>query len=159
MIYKYCHYFDKNFIFLDCWNGEPENRPTINQIIAKLKEIITKDDVITKDLYPYNSNTDIRAEVSENKNNSLHGDLSQLIQNFNNMNTRDITSIPLIDENANKQTLIENYFNIIVHEINVLFNDGTEKGREHEIFNYLNNHNIDSQEVYNWLLNHQSDSN
>src|ERR1043166_4150434 len=110
MIYEYCHHFNKSLIFLDCWNGEPNNRPTINQVIAKLKEIITKDDVITKD----------------------------------------ITSISLSDENANKQTLIENCFNIIVHEINVLFNDGTEKGREHEIFNYLNNHNIASQEVYNW---------
>ena len=158
MIHKY-HHFNKNLIFLDCWNGEPDNRPTINQIIAKLKEIITKDDVITKDFHLYNSNTDIQAEVSENKNNSLHGDLSQNIQNFDKMNTRDIASISLSDENENKQTLTENDFNATVYEMNVLFNNGSEIGRGQEISNYLNNHNINSQEVYYWLLNNQNDLN
>src|SRR5688572_29456545 len=102
LINKYFHRFNKkNLIFLDCWNGEPDNRPTINQLIAKLKGIITKDDVIIKDFHPYNSDTVIQAEISENDDSSLHGDLSQLIQNFNNMNARDIASISLSDENAN----------------------------------------------------------
>src|ERR1051325_132083 len=27
-------------LILDCWNGEPDNRPTINQVIAKLKSMV-----------------------------------------------------------------------------------------------------------------------
>ncbi|RGB27593.1 kinase-like domain-containing protein [Rhizophagus diaphanus] len=32
-------------IYTDCWNYEPDNRPTINQVIAKLDEIISKENV------------------------------------------------------------------------------------------------------------------
>ena len=39
-----------------------------------------------------------------------------------------------------------------------LFNR-SNKGQNQEILNYLNNHNITSQEIYNWLLNNQTNSN
>ena len=86
---------------LGCWSGEPDNHSTINQVVAKLKAIITKNDVIVK---PYNSNTSIQqAETLNNDNNLLHKDLSQLIQNFNNMNTKDtMISTSLSDQNVNK---------------------------------------------------------
>ncbi|CAB4396036.1 unnamed protein product [Rhizophagus irregularis] len=32
-------------IYTDCWNNEPDNRPTVNQVIAKLNEIISKENV------------------------------------------------------------------------------------------------------------------
>ncbi|CAB4413857.1 unnamed protein product [Rhizophagus irregularis] len=34
-------------LYTECWNGEPDNRPNINQIVAKLKELkynLTNDD-------------------------------------------------------------------------------------------------------------------
>ena len=33
---------------LECWDGEPDNRPTIYQVIARLKAIFTKTDIITE---------------------------------------------------------------------------------------------------------------
>ena len=31
--------------YLECWNIEPNNRPTIHQVAIKLKEIIAKGDI------------------------------------------------------------------------------------------------------------------
>ncbi|CAB4379623.1 unnamed protein product [Rhizophagus irregularis] len=90
-------------IYTDCWNIEPDNRPTINQVVNELKAIITKKKIIIKDFHLYDNNKDIQSsnsqqpildvEISESTN-SLHGELSQVIQNFNMMNMKDIeTSI------------------------------------------------------------------
>ncbi|CAB4400552.1 unnamed protein product [Rhizophagus irregularis] len=32
-------------IYTDCWNNEPDNRPTINQVVAKLNAIILKENI------------------------------------------------------------------------------------------------------------------
>jgi hypothetical protein len=32
----------------ECWNGEPDNQPTINQVVDWLKAMITKTDIITE---------------------------------------------------------------------------------------------------------------
>ena len=77
-------------MLLDCWSNEPDNRPTINQVVAELKAII-------KDFQPSNYNTNIQSsnqqqlnsntvEISEN-NSSLH---AQLIQKFNEINTEEM---------------------------------------------------------------------
>ncbi|POG54466.1 hypothetical protein GLOIN_2v1886636 [Rhizophagus irregularis DAOM 181602=DAOM 197198] len=128
-------------IYTDCWNNEPDNRPTINQVVAKLNTIIL------------NENVQLSSEQQKTPrniiNNSLHGEMSQLIQNFNNMNTKEMdTTISS-----------ENNFDIMVNEIILLFENTVMERRKHEIVNYLNNHNITSQEIYNWLLNNQNNSN
>ncbi|RGB25999.1 kinase-like domain-containing protein [Rhizophagus diaphanus] len=152
-------------IYTDCWNIEPDNRPTINQVVDELKAIITKENIIIKDFHLYDNNKDIQSsnnqqpildvEISENINSS-HGDLSQIIQNFNMMSTKDIeTSIC----SMSSYNSFENNFNRIVNDIiNLLENDGHEIGKQ-IILNYLNNHNIDLQNVYNLLLNDQNNSN
>src|SRR4051794_8559320 len=71
------------------------------------------------------------------------------------MNTESIKS-------SSKQiinNLPENDFNIIVYEMADLFNKSSKEGQNWKILNYLNNHNITSQEIYSWLLNNQDDSN
>ncbi|CAB4379597.1 unnamed protein product [Rhizophagus irregularis] len=77
-------------IYTDCWNIEPDNRPTINQVVDELKAIITKKNIIIIDFHLYDNNKDIQSsnsqqpildvEISESTN-SLHGELSQVIQN------------------------------------------------------------------------------
>ncbi|CAB4488296.1 unnamed protein product [Rhizophagus irregularis] len=32
-------------IYTDCWNSEPDNRPTSNQVVEKLNEIILKENI------------------------------------------------------------------------------------------------------------------
>ncbi|CAB4482656.1 unnamed protein product [Rhizophagus irregularis] len=86
-------------IYTDCWNLEPDNRPTINQVVDKLRTIITKENIIIKDFHLYDDKKDIQLsnnqqpildEVSSEDFNSLRGELSQVIQNFNMMNTKEM---------------------------------------------------------------------
>ncbi|CAB4413986.1 unnamed protein product [Rhizophagus irregularis] len=146
-------------MYTDCWNIEPDNRPTINQVVDELKAIMTKENIIIKDFHLYDNNKGIQSsnnqqpildvEISENINSS-HGDLSQVIQNFNMMNTNDIETSMSSNENS---------FDIIVNDvINLLECNGHEIGK-HLILNYLDNHNIDLQRIYNQLLDNQNNSN
>jgi hypothetical protein len=47
---------------------------------------------------------------------------------------------------------------MIIIEIIILLEDIRTEKKKREIVNYLNNHNITSQEIYNWLINNQDDS-
>ncbi|UZO03468.1 uncharacterized protein OCT59_023875 [Rhizophagus irregularis] len=115
-------------IYTDCWNIEPDNRSTINQVVDELKAIMTKENIIIKDFHLYDNNKDTQllndkqpildVEISKNIN-SLHGDLSQVIQNFNMMNTKDI------EMSMSSNNSFENNFNKIVNDIlNFLYYDG-----------------------------------
>ncbi|CAB4488052.1 unnamed protein product [Rhizophagus irregularis] len=37
-------------LYTDCWDGEPDNRPTIDQVAERLKAMITKTSMITENL-------------------------------------------------------------------------------------------------------------
>ena len=75
--------------FLDCWSYEPDNRPTINQVVSKLNSIVLKNHIIINDFQSYDSHTNIQLSSKQQltfedpNNNSL--ELSQIIQKFNNM--------------------------------------------------------------------------
>ncbi|GBC21947.2 kinase-like domain-containing protein [Rhizophagus irregularis DAOM 181602=DAOM 197198] len=45
-------------IYTDCWNIEPDNRSTINQVVDELKAIMTKENIIIKDFHLYDNNKD-----------------------------------------------------------------------------------------------------
>ncbi|CAB4438284.1 unnamed protein product [Rhizophagus irregularis] len=131
-------------IYTDCWNNEPDNRPTVNQIIANLNEIIPKKNV------QLSSEQKSNDKVSKNIiDNSLYGEMSQVIENFNKMRIEEIE--PSMSSNNN--------FDIIVNEIILLLENTEIVRKKHEVINYLNNHNITSQEFYAWLLSNQNDSN
>ena len=72
--------FIKFIFYLDCWNNEPDNRPTINQVIAKLKAVIPKENI---EFQPYDSNTNVQSSseqkniVEVSNNNLLHGELCE----------------------------------------------------------------------------------
>ncbi|CAB4388525.1 unnamed protein product [Rhizophagus irregularis] len=83
-------------IYTECWDIEPDNRPTINQVLERLKAFITK----TTENHQTESNlqstsTDgqnfnpINIDTS-NINNSLHGEMSQIIENFDKINTKEM---------------------------------------------------------------------
>ncbi|CAB4379636.1 unnamed protein product [Rhizophagus irregularis] len=81
-------------IYTDCWNIEPDNRPTIiNQVVDELKVLIKKENINIKDFHLYDDHNTVQSsnnhqlpnldvKISESTN-SLHGELSQVIQNFN----------------------------------------------------------------------------
>ncbi|CAB4388507.1 unnamed protein product [Rhizophagus irregularis] len=58
-------------IYTECWDNEPDNRPTINQVLGRLKAIITKPTESTdeQNFNPINIDT-------SNIINSLHGEMN-----------------------------------------------------------------------------------
>ncbi|GBB97802.1 hypothetical protein RclHR1_03070018 [Rhizophagus clarus] len=137
-------------IYTDCWNIEPDNRPTINQVIDELKAIIIKENIIIKDFHLYDDDKDITqslnnhqpnkdAEISGNNNYSFCENSSQVI---------DFTRTKEIDS-----------FNIIVNNIINFFENSSFKIGKQEVLNYFNNQNIILQEINNLLLSNQNNSN
>ncbi|POG74925.1 kinase-like domain-containing protein, partial [Rhizophagus irregularis DAOM 181602=DAOM 197198] len=101
-------------IYTKCWDREPDNRPTIYQVVDWLNSMITKEDVIIENHQISNEQELNETSLSTN-NSELQGDLSQLIQNFDKMDTKDIDSI--LVSSKQETLLIEKDFNIIVDEI------------------------------------------
>ncbi|EXX50476.1 uncharacterized protein OCT59_012494 [Rhizophagus irregularis] len=128
-------------IYTDCWNNEPDNRPTVNQVIAKLNVQLSSEQ---------KSNDEVPKNIIDS---SLYGEMSQIIENFNKMSIKEIE--PSMSLNNNFDIMVN------VNEIILLLDniDNIEiVYKKHKVINYLNNHNITSQEIYAWLLNNQNAS-
>ncbi|GBC22040.2 kinase-like domain-containing protein [Rhizophagus irregularis DAOM 181602=DAOM 197198] len=155
---------DYSNLYTGCWNGEPINRPNIHEVVNRLKFISNSSNSVT---------TCQQNDISNQTNSklseiltpsstiiSLHGELSQMIESFNNMNTNEIdmmtSTIKQINDNVSSENL-----SIIVDEIvDLIFKVGNKWNVvEQHVLNYLNNHNINSKEIYNWLLDNQNISN
>ncbi|RGB31507.1 kinase-like domain-containing protein [Rhizophagus diaphanus] len=121
--------------YTDCWNNKPENRPTINQVVTKLNTVIMK----------------LSSEQQLKSNdNLLHREMSQILQNFNKINTNEIE--PSISSNMDNFGL---FVNEMIHCL-----EKVETGKKKiEAYYYLDYHNITSQEIYYWLLDNQNDVN
>ncbi|EXX72240.1 uncharacterized protein OCT59_024004 [Rhizophagus irregularis] len=134
-------------IYTDCWNNDPNDRPTINQVVEKLNAIILKEDIQVP-----NKQQNVLKFHENIVNNSSYGKMSQIIQNFSKIIIKEIE--PSISSN-----LIMNDFGIIITEIIFLLENIESERKKHEVINYLNDYNLTSQEIYNWLLSNQDNSN
>ncbi|EXX77289.1 uncharacterized protein OCT59_024135 [Rhizophagus irregularis] len=145
-------------IYTKCWDGEPDNRPTIYQVVDWLNTVITKTDVIVKNHQMLNEQELNEASLINN-NSKLYRDLiSQFIQNFDKLNIKEIDPMIILSKQENFD------FNIIIDEINDFIYKLRDKGinwklEKKQIIEYFNNHNLNSQEFYNWLINNQNSSN
>ncbi|RGB31579.1 kinase-like domain-containing protein, partial [Rhizophagus diaphanus] len=105
-------------IYTECWDGEPDNRPTINQVVTWLNALIIKKDVIIEN-HQMKNKQELNEAISLSANNSEpQGELSKFIQNFDKMkiDTKKIDSFEISSEQENFST--EKDFNMIVGEIN-----------------------------------------
>ncbi|CAB4415336.1 unnamed protein product [Rhizophagus irregularis] len=100
----------------ECWNGEPDNRPTINQVAERLKAIITKTNIMTENQIVLNLRSTLTNEhkfnstnnnTSSNTDDSLHGEMSEIIQNFDKINTKVIVSTSSTNENISFEKNLE----------------------------------------------------
>src|SRR5581483_10487333 len=169
----YCKHFLFNktlmitYFLLECWDGEPDNRPSMHEVSKRLETIILQ----SGDAATYQKSNDeiINSEPNENPvlnsaETSPQGELSQMIRNLHNMNTNDLNFASLTNEQTfNENNSSEKNLNIIIKEIvSFIFkilNEGKDsKLRKQHTLDYLSNHNINSLEIYNWLVNNQNDS-
>ncbi|CAB4436908.1 unnamed protein product [Rhizophagus irregularis] len=149
-------------IYTECWDNEPDNRPTMNQVLERLKAIITKT---TENHQPelnfQSTSTDEQNFnsiniVTSNINNSLHGEMSQIIENFDKMNTKEIVYKTLANEDISSKKNLNKIVNNIVNYIFKIINEG--KNSSEFILDYFNDNNINSQEIHDWLLINQNNS-
>ncbi|RIA89788.1 hypothetical protein C1645_824310 [Glomus cerebriforme] len=147
---------DYSNLYTECWNGEPTKRPSMHEVVKKLRIFVPYLNSVAID--QQNNITDhIQNEklTSDRIENSLSGELSRMIQNFHNMNTNEI------EYNSNTSSGID--LNIMVNEIVDLIFKECNKGMEsivikQHVLEYFNNHDINLLEIYNWLLNNQNNS-
>ncbi|UZO03909.1 uncharacterized protein OCT59_024309 [Rhizophagus irregularis] len=148
-------------IYTKCWDGEPDNRPNIYQVVDRLKEMITKTDAIANILQSLDKHEFSKASLSINGLESQR-ELSQLIQNFNKINTKEID--PMIVLSKQENISAEEDFNRIIDEINDFIYNLSNKRIEWKlmkgkVIEYFNNYNTYSEEIYNWLSNNQNSPN
>ncbi|UZO05068.1 uncharacterized protein OCT59_025429 [Rhizophagus irregularis] len=148
-------------IYIDCWNIEPDNRPTIDQVVEELKVLITKENIIIKDFHLYNNTnnslssnnhqlSDSTVKISESTS-SIHVDLPQVIQNF------DMINIKELEPTLSSISQFKDNFDILVNIMFNFFNDTDEIGKQ-KILSYLNEQNITLLEINNLLLDNQNNS-
>ncbi|EXX50158.1 uncharacterized protein OCT59_023665 [Rhizophagus irregularis] len=144
-------------IYTDCWNSEPDNRPPIKQVVSELKAIIAKDPNTTVRPSKHLLNTNTAEVPKSNMYNSFHGELSQIIQEFGTMNTKEMLSLMPSNDQTNKIDENKNYSVIVDKIIEDILN--MRSNEKQEILSYLEEQNTTPQEIFSWLLNNQQNSN
>ncbi|GBB96583.1 hypothetical protein RclHR1_02790006 [Rhizophagus clarus] len=91
-------------IYNECWNSAPEKRPTMQQVVAKLKATIskisgTKENTQSEENNQLEDNNQLKENTQSKENiqsdGSLHGDLTSLIDKFDNMEFDSVNSTSL----------------------------------------------------------------
>jgi TPR repeat protein len=136
--------YSSTFILSECWNGEPNKRPSIHEVVDRLgifsnsnsTPFYQQDGIINQTNPVPNENL-----IPNSTGNSLHGELFQIFQNSNNANI--------------------NTMSIIVNEIvDLIFREVTRKEIvKQSVLDYLNIRNINPKVIHDWLLNNQNNSN
>ncbi|RGB22285.1 kinase-like domain-containing protein [Rhizophagus diaphanus] len=141
-------------LYIECWNGEPDDRPTIVDVVKRLKSIMSQSDTITKNnnfLIP----TDNRIDYITSIKNSPRKNLSQVIKDLEKGG-----KVEKVEQTENTlakvdKKLIDEIVNLIFKEID---EEKDQEVRKQRILNNPNNE-ITLPEIYNWLLINQSEPN
>ncbi|CAB4396026.1 unnamed protein product [Rhizophagus irregularis] len=82
--------FDYYNLYTECWNSEPENRPSMIEVVQRLKSIISNPNIM---IYYNTSNQYFSEDSTLNSINSSSNEaLSQIIQNFGDVVTKDMAT-------------------------------------------------------------------
>ncbi|RGB37530.1 kinase-like domain-containing protein [Rhizophagus diaphanus] len=137
---------DYENLYTDCWKHEPNDRPIIQNVVARLEAIMTK----------YNINA--RSAWTPPIISLSHNNLSR---GFNNNMNNIIKVEPLKSPSKAPQT---NFYKQksekdIVDGIAALADDIYDRNKKQRILNYIKEHHKTSEEIFDWLSNNQSEAN
>src|SRR4051794_11798903 len=82
-------------IFLECWDSEPDNRPTMNQVVERLKEIITKANITIEDDQINNDEPNLRLIGFNSSNNGASSSIGNSFHSFNEEPSKNINNFEL----------------------------------------------------------------
>ncbi|RGB36597.1 kinase-like domain-containing protein [Rhizophagus diaphanus] len=159
--------YDYSNLYTECWNGEPNNRPNIHEVVNRLKFISNSSNIITtfqqNDMNYMSNQTNSRLREILTPSSpiiSLHGELSQMIENFNNMNTNEIDRMTT-SRQINDNILSEQLCIVVKEIIDLIFKENNERNmvNDKHVFDCLRNGNVNSREFFDWLLNNQNSLN
>jgi hypothetical protein len=135
---------NKYFIYvLECWDGEPDNRPSVIDVVKRLKEFSTPQSDMLKII-----------EEIDIKNSSSHEKSSQLIKTFTHAEVSESNKVN--EDNEIKKALVNKIVELIFGEIN---EEKDQNIRNQNIYDNLNSNKITLLEIYNWLLINQNEPN
>ncbi|GES83707.1 kinase-like domain-containing protein [Rhizophagus clarus] len=132
---------DYERIYTDCWKHEPDDRPTIHDVVTKL-EAIMKNNNITK----YSWTIPI--------SNSSHDNLSQSFNNnmYDAKEIKPLISSPQISfyEQKSEKDIVDGIAAI---------SDKILENKKQRILDYLKMNHVTSNEIFDWLSNNQDEVN
>jgi TPR repeat protein len=116
---------------LECWDGEPDNRPTMQEVVRKLTTIILQKNVYQK--------------------------FEKM--NIKEIGTSTASNEPIMNKNIESENLLM-IVDKTIDLINKSINGGSNEIKIKEIvINYItNNCKVNLQEIYTWLLSNQNKS-
>src|SRR4051794_37048707 len=85
-------------MLIECWDSEPNNRPSMHEIVKRLKTRSNYEQLRSTSISNQIQNEIPANPAANNIKNLLHGELSQVTQN---LNTKEIES----EKSANKQNI------------------------------------------------------
>ncbi|GBB88060.1 hypothetical protein RclHR1_01460010 [Rhizophagus clarus] len=149
-------------IYKKCWDGEPDNRLTIHQVINRLKAIIGNPivtETIQNDENDGEPNYQISNEQGMNSSDvdslsNSSGELNRFIRDFSEMNIEELNQLTIERDFIFERDHINVIFDRIVNFILKLANKGIEPFfRSKNIIEYFDVNNAKPREIYNLLLN------
>ncbi|POG66388.1 kinase-like domain-containing protein [Rhizophagus irregularis DAOM 181602=DAOM 197198] len=153
---------DYSNLYTECWNGNQNKRPSIHEVVNRLRIFLNSSSatIYQQDIFNQTIPTSNKSLIPNSIENSLHGELSQTIQNFNNTNANEIYMMSTNNQ-ININISSEKNLSITVDEIvDLIFREENRKDESKQhVLDYLNNHNINSEVIYNWLSYNQTNSN
>ncbi|RIA86743.1 kinase-like domain-containing protein [Glomus cerebriforme] len=118
-------------LYIECWDDEPSKRPAMNQVVEKLKAILSKIDIMTE-YYKIENTKEVEPTIHNIHENIFEEDLSIVIDKLVDFIFEDLNKGK--EENERKQHIFE-YIND--NKINL-----------QEIYNWLLNNQNSSNSIY-----------
>ncbi|EXX76365.1 Rad53p [Rhizophagus irregularis DAOM 197198w] len=159
-------------LYTECWDGEPDNRPTMNQVVDRLNPIMSRQNILVK-----SNNVCLKSVFDRLKTNEFPN--FHITDSWNHKAddhiepTRNLTkTIPTSHENTlsnqeftaeQSQTLLVDNTYTIVSDLVKLFVRITNEGKSCDqrnliLHDYLSSYNVTNETIYEWLSNNYETS-